>query len=154
MVWPTFMRGSLRWRGRWWNSCMPQELYRCLSQCVSVDCVWTNIMLLQDGHFMVTWWPYDFLQVLVVSRSLCWGMSVNAHLVVIMDTQYYDGRGHRFEQLHFPVRLLCIWQIYYLRSRSLEVCRKYTPHLRTFSKLPLTSVSGSIFAIYTSLWFI
>jgi len=39
------------------------------------------------------------VQVLVVSRSLCWGMSVNAHLVVIMDTQYYDGRGHRFEQL-------------------------------------------------------
>jgi len=34
-------------------------------------------------------------------------MSVNAHLVVIMDTQYYDGRGHRFEQLHFPVRPLC-----------------------------------------------
>ena len=35
------------------------------------------------------------VQVLVVSRSLCWGMSVSAHLVVIMDTQFYDGRGHR-----------------------------------------------------------
>ena len=35
------------------------------------------------------------VQVVVVSRSLCWGMGVNAHLVVIMDTQYYDGRGHR-----------------------------------------------------------
>jgi len=41
------------------------------------------------------------VQVLVVSRSLCWGMSVNAHLVVIMDTQYYDGRGHRY--VDYPV---------------------------------------------------
>lgn len=35
------------------------------------------------------------LQVLVASRNLCWGMAVAAHLVVVMDTQYYDGRGHR-----------------------------------------------------------
>ena len=35
-------------------------------------------------------------QVLVASRSLCWGMNVTAHLVVIMDTQFYDGRGHRY----------------------------------------------------------
>lgn len=36
------------------------------------------------------------VQVIVVSRNLCWGMGVNAHLVVVMDTQYYDGRGHRY----------------------------------------------------------
>ncbi|KAL5471241.1 hypothetical protein EMCRGX_G029336, partial [Ephydatia muelleri] len=36
------------------------------------------------------------IQVLVASRNLCWGMSVAAHLVVVMDTQYYDGRGHRY----------------------------------------------------------
>jgi len=35
------------------------------------------------------------IQILVVSRSLCWGLAVNAHLVVVMDTQFYDGRGHR-----------------------------------------------------------
>ena len=35
------------------------------------------------------------VQVLVASRNLCWGMSASAHLVVVMDTQYYDGRGHR-----------------------------------------------------------
>lgn len=35
------------------------------------------------------------IQVLVTSRNLCWGIGVAAHLVVIMDTQYYDGRGHR-----------------------------------------------------------
>ena len=36
------------------------------------------------------------IQVLVASRNLCWGMGVSSHLVVVMDTQYYDGRGHRF----------------------------------------------------------
>lgn len=28
------------------------------------------------------------------SRSLCWGMNVAAHLVIIMDTQYYNGKIH------------------------------------------------------------
>lgn len=41
------------------------------------------------------------VQVLVASRSLCWGMNVTAHLVVIMDTQFYDGRGHRY--VDYPV---------------------------------------------------
>ena len=59
-----------------------------------------------DFHMVITWltwWSHDFhmmvtwlSQVLVVSRSLCWGMNTNAHLAVIMDTQYYDGRGHRW----------------------------------------------------------
>ena len=35
------------------------------------------------------------IQVMVVSRSLCWAIVAKAHLVVVMDTQYYDGRGHR-----------------------------------------------------------
>jgi len=35
------------------------------------------------------------IQVMVVSRSLCWAVVAKAHLVVVMDTQYYDGRGHR-----------------------------------------------------------
>lgn len=34
------------------------------------------------------------VQVLVSSRNLAWGMNVSAHLVVIMDTQYYDGKTH------------------------------------------------------------
>lgn len=36
------------------------------------------------------------IQLLVVSKSLCWGLTVSSHLVVIMDTQFYDGRGHRY----------------------------------------------------------
>ena len=36
------------------------------------------------------------IQVLVVSRNLCWGLVVSANLVIVMDTQFYDGRGHRY----------------------------------------------------------
>ncbi|KAF6148789.1 hypothetical protein GIB67_038122 [Kingdonia uniflora] len=32
------------------------------------------------------------IQVCVASSSMCWGMPLSAHLVVIMGTQYYDGR--------------------------------------------------------------
>lgn len=32
------------------------------------------------------------IQVCVASSSMCWGMSLPAHLVVVMGTQYYDGR--------------------------------------------------------------
>ncbi|KAM3686316.1 hypothetical protein ACJW31_11G189700 [Castanea mollissima] len=33
-----------------------------------------------------------WIQVCVMSSSMCWGISLSAHLVVVMGTQYYDGR--------------------------------------------------------------
>eukprot|EP00457_Paulinella_chromatophora_P000104 gb/GEZN01000104.1/.p1 GENE.gb/GEZN01000104.1/~~gb/GEZN01000104.1/.p1 ORF type:complete len:2168 (+),score=390.44 gb/GEZN01000104.1/:405-6908(+) len=36
------------------------------------------------------------VQVLVCVYSLCWGLPMNAHLVVLMGTQTYDGREHRY----------------------------------------------------------
>nr|XP_022344638.1 U5 small nuclear ribonucleoprotein 200 kDa helicase-like [Crassostrea virginica] len=42
------------------------------------------------------------VQVLVASRSLAWGMSVSAYLTVIMDTQYYDGKTHSYEDYPVP----------------------------------------------------
>ena len=36
------------------------------------------------------------LQVLVVVHSMCWSLATPAHLVVLMDTQYYDGAEHRY----------------------------------------------------------
>eukprot|EP00039_Didymoeca_costata_P018603 m.334150 g.334150 ORF g.334150 m.334150 type:complete len:2153 (-) comp17301_c0_seq1:1767-8225(-) len=36
------------------------------------------------------------VQVLVISKDMCWGLSVASHLVVIMDTVSYDGREHRY----------------------------------------------------------
>jgi pre-mRNA-splicing helicase BRR2 len=36
------------------------------------------------------------VQILVCTREVCWEVDVFCHLVVVMDTQYYDGRDHRF----------------------------------------------------------
>ena len=35
-------------------------------------------------------------QVLVVTHSMCWGLALQSHLVVLMDTLYYDGAEHRY----------------------------------------------------------
>ena len=36
------------------------------------------------------------IQVLLVSRDCCWEINVNAFLVIIMGTQYFEGREHRY----------------------------------------------------------
>lgn len=41
------------------------------------------------------------VQVAVVSRSLAWGLGLSAHLAIIMDTQYYNGKIHAYED--YPV---------------------------------------------------
>ena len=37
------------------------------------------------------------VQVAVVTRDLCWGLSISSYLVVIMDTQFYNGKNHSYE---------------------------------------------------------
>ena len=41
------------------------------------------------------------IQVLVVVHSMAWGLALQAHLVVITDTQFYDGAEHRY--VDYPV---------------------------------------------------
>ncbi|KAE8751789.1 hypothetical protein FOCC_FOCC001638, partial [Frankliniella occidentalis] len=41
------------------------------------------------------------IQVAVVTRSLCWGITMAAHLVIVMDTQLYNGKIHAYED--YPV---------------------------------------------------
>ena len=41
------------------------------------------------------------IQVVVVSLSLCWSLSINSYLVIIMDTQYYNGKIHAYED--YPI---------------------------------------------------
>jgi len=41
------------------------------------------------------------VQLLVVSRNLCWAVTCHAHLVVIMDTLYYEGKIHTY--MDYPV---------------------------------------------------
>ena len=47
--------------------------------------------LYQDGIIQVLVCPYD----------LCWSLSTPAHLVVVMETTYYEGKEHRF--VSYPV---------------------------------------------------
>lgn len=41
------------------------------------------------------------VQVAVVTRDLCWGLNISAYLVVIMDSQYYNGKNHSYED--YPI---------------------------------------------------
>ena len=41
------------------------------------------------------------VQVMVSTRQLAWGSPISSHLVVIMDTQYYDGKEHRY--VDYPI---------------------------------------------------
>lgn len=41
------------------------------------------------------------VQVAVVTRDLCWGVNILAHLVIIMDTQFYNGKVHAYED--YPI---------------------------------------------------
>lgn len=41
------------------------------------------------------------VQVAVVTRDLCWAVNIFAHLVIIMDSQYYNGKVHAYED--YPV---------------------------------------------------
>ncbi|KAL1882717.1 hypothetical protein VTK73DRAFT_1237 [Phialemonium thermophilum] len=36
------------------------------------------------------------IQVLIASRDVCWELNCTAHLVVVMGTQYFEGREHRY----------------------------------------------------------
>ena len=36
------------------------------------------------------------IQVMVAVRALAWSLGIQSHLVVIMDTQYYNGKLHAY----------------------------------------------------------
>ena len=41
------------------------------------------------------------IQVMLASREVCWEINVAAHLVIVMGTQYYEGREHRY--IDYPI---------------------------------------------------
>ncbi|KAJ5626095.1 hypothetical protein N7510_002404 [Penicillium lagena] len=41
------------------------------------------------------------IQVLLASRDVCWELDLTAHLVIVMNTQFYDGREHRY--IDYPI---------------------------------------------------
>ena len=42
-----------------------------------------------------------FVQVLICTSTLAWGVNFPAHLVVVKGTEYYDGKTHRY--VDYPV---------------------------------------------------
>ena len=41
------------------------------------------------------------IQVVVAARALAWSLTIQSHLVIIMDTQYYSGKLHTYHD--YPV---------------------------------------------------
>lgn len=41
------------------------------------------------------------IQVLLASRDVCWELNVTAHLVIVMNTQFFEGREHRY--IDYPI---------------------------------------------------
>ena len=41
------------------------------------------------------------IQVMIASRDVCWELNVTAHLVIVMNTQYFEGREHRY--VDYPI---------------------------------------------------
>lgn len=41
------------------------------------------------------------IQVMLASRDVCWEIDLTAHLVIIMNTQFYEGREHRY--IDYPI---------------------------------------------------
>ncbi|KAF0763286.1 putative U5 small nuclear ribonucleoprotein 200 kDa helicase [Aphis craccivora] len=55
----------------------------------------------QDQRWVQQLFFTGAIQVVVVTRSLCWALSITSHLVIIMDTQFYDGKTHTYED--YPI---------------------------------------------------
>lgn len=51
----------------------------------------------EDRHLVQQIFEAGAIQVAVVTRDLCWGLSISSHLVVVMDTQCYNGKTHSYE---------------------------------------------------------
>lgn len=49
-----------------------------------------------DKRIATTLYQRGVIQVLLASRDVCYEITVNAHLVIIMNTQYFDGHSHRY----------------------------------------------------------
>mmetsp|Transcript_31856 Transcript_31856/g.77625 ORF Transcript_31856/g.77625 Transcript_31856/m.77625 type:complete len:2179 (-) Transcript_31856:255-6791(-) len=43
----------------------------------------------------------EAIQIVVVEHELCWGLTLSAHLVIVMGTEHYDGSEHRY--VDYPI---------------------------------------------------
>lgn len=56
------------------------------------------------------------VQIMVASRDVCWELDCTAHLVIVMGTQFFEGREHRY--IDYPI--IEILQMFGKASRPLE----------------------------------
>ncbi|KZZ89423.1 Sec63 domain protein [Moelleriella libera RCEF 2490] len=56
---------------------------------------------LNDRRIVKHLYDEGAIQVLVGSRDVCWELESTAHLVIVMGTQYFEGREHRY--VDYPV---------------------------------------------------
>ncbi|KAG0308854.1 DEIH-box ATPase [Dissophora globulifera] len=49
-----------------------------------------------DKRVVETLFETGAIQVVVASRDTCWGIPLSAYMVIVMGTQYYDGKDHRY----------------------------------------------------------
>lgn len=56
------------------------------------------------------------IQIMVASRDVCWELDHTAHLVIVMGTQFFEGREHRY--IDYPI--IEILQMFGKASRPLE----------------------------------
>ena len=43
----------------------------------------------------------EAIQILIATRNMCWGMDLYCYLTIIMGTEYYDGKDHRYSD--YPI---------------------------------------------------
>lgn len=51
---------------------------------------------LSDKKIVSHLYKLGAIQVLLASRDVCWELTLTAHLVIVMGTQYFQGREHRY----------------------------------------------------------
>ncbi|KAL3423556.1 Pre-mRNA-splicing factor brr2 [Phlyctema vagabunda] len=69
-----------------------------------------------DKRIVKYLYDHGAIQVLVASRDVCWELDSSAHLVIVMGTQYYEGREHRY--VDYP--LSEVLQMFGKASRPLQ----------------------------------
>lgn len=75
---------------------------KTLKETLSQGVAYIHEGLTQSDHRLVEQlFDSGAVQVAVVTRDLCWGINISAYLVVIMDTQFYNGKNHSYED--YPI---------------------------------------------------
>lgn len=69
-----------------------------------------------DKRIVESLFTQGAIQVMLVSRDCCWEVQSNAYLVIIMGTQFFEGREHRY--IDYPIHE--ILQMFGKAGRSLQ----------------------------------